>query len=59
LAIIGALLGVYLVEKRKHEDHSKALKACGGWLIGCAVSGAVQALISILMIALFIWQALK
>lgn len=59
LAIIGALLGVFLVEWRIRGDWREALKVCGGWLVGCAVSGAVQGSISVLMILIFVWQALK
>jgi len=59
LAIICALLGVFLVEWRTRGDWREALKACGGWLVGCAVSGVVQGAISVLMILIFVWQALK
>jgi uncharacterized protein YqgC (DUF456 family) len=59
LAIVGALLGVFLVERHIRGDWREALKACGGWLIGCAVSGVVQGIISVLMILLFVWQAMK
>jgi uncharacterized protein YqgC (DUF456 family) len=59
LAIIGALLGVFLVERHIRGDWREALKACGGWLIGCALSGIVQGGISVLMILLFVWQAVK
>jgi uncharacterized protein YqgC (DUF456 family) len=59
LAIVGALLGVFLVERHIRGDWREALKACGGWLIGCALSGIVQGGISVLMILLFIWQAMK
>jgi uncharacterized protein YqgC (DUF456 family) len=59
LAIVGALLGVFLVERHIRGDWREALKACGGWLIGCALSGIVQGGISVLMILLFVWQAMK
>jgi hypothetical protein len=59
LAIVGALLGVFLVERHRRDDWREALKACAGWLIGCALSGIVQGGISVLMILLFVWQALK
>jgi uncharacterized protein YqgC (DUF456 family) len=59
LAIIGALLGVFLVEWRIRDDWRGALKASGGWLIGCAISGVAQFVISALMILIFAWQALK
>jgi uncharacterized protein YqgC (DUF456 family) len=59
LAIIGAILGVFLVERHVRNDWREALKATGGWLAGCALSGAVQFVISVLMILIFVWQALK
>jgi uncharacterized protein YqgC (DUF456 family) len=58
-AIIGAVLGVFLVERHVRDDWREALKATGGWAIGCVLSGVAQFLISLLMIALFLWQALK
>jgi len=58
-AIVGALLGVFIIEYRARGDWREALKAGGGWLIGCTLSGAVQLLISLVMMALFAWQALK
>jgi uncharacterized protein YqgC (DUF456 family) len=58
-AIVGALLGVFLVEQHKRGDWREALKACGGWLVGCALSGVAQGTISVLMILIFAWQALK
>jgi uncharacterized protein YqgC (DUF456 family) len=58
-AIIGAVLGIFFVERHVRDDWQEALKATGGWAIGCVLSGAVQFLISLLMIALFLWQALK
>jgi uncharacterized protein YqgC (DUF456 family) len=59
IAIICALLGVFLVEWYTRNDWREALKVCGGWMIGCAVSGVVQGGISVLMIIIFVWQALK
>ncbi len=57
--VIGAVTGVVLNEWYTHEDWKEAFKAGGGWLIGCALSGGVQLVISVLMMAIFIWQALK
>jgi hypothetical protein len=59
IAIICALIGVFLVEWYTRNDWREALKVCGGWLVGCAVSGVVQGGISVLMILIFVWQALK
>jgi uncharacterized protein YqgC (DUF456 family) len=58
-AIIGAVAGVIIAEWHRHEDWNEAFKVGGGWLMGCALSGVVQFLVAILMIAIFVWQALK
>ena len=58
-AILGALLGVVLMEWREGKDWEQASKAAGGWLIGCLLSSVVQAIIAILMIGIFTWQALR
>lgn len=58
-AIIGAIAGVVIAEWHRHEDWNEAFKVGGGWLMGCALSGVVQFLVAILMIAIFVWQALK
>ena len=58
-AIIGALAGVTIAEWRQGKDWREAVKAAGGWLVGCTLSGVVQFAIAVLMIAVFVWQALK
>jgi uncharacterized protein YqgC (DUF456 family) len=58
-AIMGAVLGVFLAEWYQRKDWREAAKASGGWLVGCTLSGGVQLLIAILMILIFVWQALK
>ncbi len=58
-AIIGAILGVVLAEWYQRKDWREALKAGGGWLVGCTLSAGVQFLIAILMIFIFVWQALR
>jgi len=58
-AIIGAILGVVLAEWYQRQDWREALKAGGGWLVGCTLSAGVQFLIAILMIFIFVWQALR
>jgi uncharacterized protein YqgC (DUF456 family) len=55
--IVGATLGVFLAEWYRRKDWREALKAGGGWLVGCTLSGLVQFSIAILMIVIFIWQA--
>jgi len=56
-AIIGTLAGIVLVEFRRQRSWREALKAGGGWLAGCLASRAVQFIIAVLMIAIFVWQA--
>jgi len=58
-AIIGAVAGVVLAEWYRHRDWREAFKAGGGWLVGCTISGGVQFIIAILMIAIFAWQVLR
>ncbi len=58
-AFAGAIAGVILAEWYQRKDWNEAIKAGGGWLVGCTLSGGVQFLIAILMILIFIWQALK
>ena len=58
-AIVGAIAGVILAEYYKRQDWREAFKAGGGWLVGCTLSGGVQFLIAILMILIFVWQALR
>ncbi len=57
--IIGTLLGILLVEYRRRRNWREAIRAGGGWLVGCLASRAVQFFIAILMVALFIWQAVS
>jgi uncharacterized protein YqgC (DUF456 family) len=58
-AFVGAIAGVILAEWYQRKDWNEAIKAGGGWLVGCTLSGGVQFLIAILMILIFVWQALK
>ena len=58
-AILGALLGIVLAEWYRGKDWREAFKVGGGWLVGCTLSGGVQFLIAILMIVVFVWQALR
>jgi uncharacterized protein YqgC (DUF456 family) len=59
LGIIGALLGIVLVEYRQRKDWKGAAQASAGWLAGCLLSGAIQLFISLAMVVLFVWQALR
>ncbi len=58
-AIIGTVAGVIIAEYHRLEDWRLALKAGGGWAVGCLLSGGVQLLIAFLMIFIFIWQVLR
>lgn len=58
-ALVGAIAGVILAEWYRRKDWREAFKAGGGWLVGCTLSGGIQFLIGILMILIFVWQALK
>jgi len=56
-AIIGTVTGIVLIEFRRQRSWREALKAGGGWLVGCLASRAVQFVIALMMIAIFVWQA--
>jgi uncharacterized protein YqgC (DUF456 family) len=58
-AIIGAVVGVVIAEWHRREDWNEAFRVGGGWLAGCALSGVVQLIIAILMVLIFVWQALR
>ncbi len=55
-AILGTLLGIFIVEYRRRRDWAEALKAGGGWLAGCLASRGLQFLLALGMIAIFVWQ---
>ncbi|MDY7075835.1 MAG: DUF456 family protein [Chloroflexota bacterium] len=57
-AIIGTVAGIVVAEYHRHEDWHEAFKVGGGWAAGCLLSGGIQFLIGILMILIFVWQAL-
>lgn len=54
--IIGALIGVIGVEYVHRKDLRAAVKAGGGWLAGCLASRAMQFLLALLIIGVFVWQ---
>jgi len=56
-SIIGALLGVVVVEVLRVRDWEKVFKAGGGWILGWLLSVVLQLSIGLAMIAIFIWQA--
>jgi uncharacterized protein YqgC (DUF456 family) len=55
-AIIGAILGVLILEIVRVRDWRKALKAGSGWAAGWLLSVFVQLGLGLVMIAIFIWQ---
>jgi len=58
-AVIGTVLGVLGMEAwRREGDWREAVKASGGWLAGWLLSIVVQFLISLAMIAIFLWRVL-
>jgi len=56
---IGALLGIFLVEYTQRKNWKEAARAGAGWLAGCLLSGAVQLFVSLAMVLIFVWQALR
>jgi uncharacterized protein YqgC (DUF456 family) len=58
-ALLGTLLGIILAEYYRNRNLDEALKVAGGYLLGCVLSGGVQFVIAVLMIVIFVWQALK
>jgi uncharacterized protein YqgC (DUF456 family) len=57
LAVVGAVLGIVLSEWYRRKNLRAAIRAGGGWLIGCTVAGLLQLLIGALMMLVFAWQA--
>ena len=55
--IIGALIGVIGVEYLHRQDLKAAVRAGGGWLAGCLASRAMQFLIALLMVTIFVFVA--
>jgi uncharacterized protein YqgC (DUF456 family) len=54
--LVGAVLGVLLVELIRSDDGIRALKAGGGWLLGWLLSVVIQLSLGVAMVALFWWQ---
>jgi len=55
-SIIGALLGMFLVEMLRARDWHKAAKSGGGWLLGWLLSVILELAIGLVMIAIFVWR---
>ena len=56
--LIGALVGVLLVEYSRRKDWRGAARAGTGWLVGCLLSGFIQMMVGMVMIMIFVWQGL-
>lgn len=56
--LIGALVGVLLVEYHRRKDWKEAACAGIGWLAGCLLSGLIKVAVGTMMILLFVWQGL-
>ncbi len=58
-ALLGALLGLVLAEWYQRRQWRETIKVVGGWLAGYLLSVGVQLYIGILMIIIFVWQAIR
>ncbi len=56
-AVIGTLVGILVVEFQHRKDWADALRAGGGWLAGCIASRALQLVLGVVMIGIFVWRA--
>jgi uncharacterized protein YqgC (DUF456 family) len=55
--VLGAVFGIILVEYLDKRDWGRALRASRGYLTGYLAANALELLLSLLMIAIFAWQA--
>ncbi len=55
-AVIGTLVGILVVEYQHRKDWADALRAGGGWLAGCIASRALQFVLGVAMIGIFVWR---
>jgi uncharacterized protein YqgC (DUF456 family) len=55
--IAGAMVGIVAVEYYDKRDLGKALQASKGYLLGSLAARALELFLSLLMIAIFVWQA--
>jgi len=55
-SIVGALLGMFLVEVLRVKDWRKALKSGGGWLLGWLLSTVIELALGLVMVAVFVWR---
>jgi hypothetical protein len=55
--VLGAVVGILLVEYREKQDWGHALRAGRGYVAGYLMAVALELVLSLLMLALFVWQA--
>lgn len=58
-AMLGAILGVLLTEIIRVGNWRHALKAGSGWVLGWVLSTVFQLGLGLIMVAIFVWQALE
>jgi uncharacterized protein YqgC (DUF456 family) len=58
-AILGAIAGVLLTEIIRVGDWRQALKAGSGWVVGWVLATVFQLGVGLVMVAIFVWQALQ
>ena len=56
-AAIGSVLAVGGLTYLQQRNFKQALRAGQAYLVGCALSSAVEVALSLLMIAIFAWRA--
>jgi uncharacterized protein YqgC (DUF456 family) len=57
-AIVGVLAGILGVESWRQHGLRPALKSGGGLLLGYVLSASVEITLSLIMVAIFAWQAM-
>jgi uncharacterized protein YqgC (DUF456 family) len=57
-ALVGVLVGILGVESWRRRGLKPALKSSGGLLLGYVLSASVEITLSLIMIAIFAWQAM-
>lgn len=55
--ILGAIAGILVVEYSDKRDWRRAFQASKGYILGSLAARAVEIFVSLLMIAIFVWQA--
>jgi hypothetical protein len=58
-SLIGAFLGVFLVEYWLRRNWKEAAQVGATWLAGCLISTVIRLFIALAMVVIFAWQALR